>query len=262
MNEPLDQPLERDLHAFADGRLSDAEAGRVDAWLAAHPEAAERVRDWQRQSELLHQAFDPLAEEAIPDRWRARIEGASTWRRCLPLATAASWVAIGAFLGFLVGRDSSSAPITVSGNYFPRQAAIAHVVYTPEVRHPVEVGADQEDHLVQWLSKRVGQPLRVPGLSNHGFSLVGGRLLPGDSGPVAQFMYQDSTGLRLTMYVSRPDPTEGETSFRFAEESGIGVFYWIDRRFAYALAGSVPREQLLSVAEAAYRQLDHVASTN
>ncbi len=52
----------------------------------------------------------------------------------------------------------------------------------PEVRHPVEVTAAQQDHLVQWLSKRVGRPLKVPVLAAEGYELVGGRLLSGDGG--------------------------------------------------------------------------------
>src|SRR5204863_1436 len=79
-----------------------------------------------------------------------------------------------------------------------RRAAVAHAVYSPEVRHPVEVGADDEQHLLTWLSKRLGAKVRAPKLDEVGMSLVGGRLLPGDSGPVAQFMYQSQNGRRAT----------------------------------------------------------------
>src|SRR6185312_11907936 len=81
-----------------------------------------------------------------------------------------------------------------------RRAAIAHATYSPEVRHPVEVGADDEQHLVNWLSKRLGVKVRAPKLEEAGMSLVGGRLLPGESGPVALFMYQSQNGRRLTLY--------------------------------------------------------------
>ena len=37
----------------------------------------------------------------------------------------------------------------------------AHSVYVPEVRHPVEVRAEEE-HLVRWLTKRVGAPMCAP----------------------------------------------------------------------------------------------------
>jgi anti-sigma factor RsiW len=46
-----------------------------------------------------------------------------------------------------------------------------------------------------------------------------------------------------------------ETSFRFAADAPVPSFYWIDQGFGYALAGPVPRDVLMKLAEAVYRQL-------
>jgi anti-sigma factor RsiW len=54
--------------------------------------------------------------------------------------------------------------------------------------------------------------------------------------------------------VNRDDSRE--TAFRFAEESRVGVFYWIDRKLGYALSGEVDRSELLRIATAVYRQLN------
>lgn len=122
----------------------------------------------------------------------------------------AGWFFAGGVAGWFLhgarGTDSPSEPPS-----WARRAAVAHVVYSPEVRHPVEVAADQEAHLVAWLSKRLGTPLKIPRLDGLGFALVGGRLLPGGQGPVAQFMYQDGQGQRLTLYVrtNRAEPGNG-----------------------------------------------------
>ena len=101
-------------------------------------------------------------------------------------------------------------------------------MYAAEVRHAVEVDASQQEHLVRWLSKRLGTELKVPVLAAEGFELLGGRLLPGPEGPVAQFMYQDASGKRLTLYVNARSKSEGPTAFRFAKEGNVSVFYWID----------------------------------
>jgi len=96
----------------------------------------------------------------------------------------------------------------------------------------------------------------VPQLSAQGYALVGGRLLPGDRGPVAQFMYQDGKGVRLTLYIrSNPDATR-ETAFRFSQEQGISVFYWLDKNLGYALSGEIEKSDLLRVADAVYKQLN------
>ena len=119
-----------------------------------------------------------------------------------------------------------------------------------------EVGADQEEHLVRWLAKRLGASLKIPHLAAQGYALVGGRLLPSERGPAAQFMYQDMKGQRLTLYVRVSSDAREQTAFRFTQENSVGVFYWLDGRIGYALSGETDRSELLRVAEAVYRQLN------
>ncbi len=130
----------------------------------------------------------------------------------------------------------------------------AHTVYVPEVRHPVEVKAD-EAHLVRWLAKRVGADVRAPALGTLGWRLMGGRLLPDQGLPAAQFMYEDASGRRLTLYV-RKETGLNNTSFRFYEQDGFGSFYWIDRPLAYALSGRLSRDELMNLANIVYAQLE------
>jgi anti-sigma factor RsiW len=123
------------------------------------------------------------------------------------------------------------------------------------------VAASEQQHLVQWLSKRLDRPLKVPDLSSQGYALVGGRLLPGETGARAQFMFEDTAGERVTLYIGTLDANAAgaaaarETAFRFASEGPVPSFYWVDQGFGYALAGKLPRELLLKLATLAYRDL-------
>ena len=133
---------------------------------------------------------------------------------------------------------------------------MAHAVFSPDVRRPVEIRAEQEDQLVTWLSKRLGTPVRPPKLGALGYELIGGRLLPGGSGPVAQFMYHDVAGQRLTLYVSTENTRNRDTAFRFAQEGPINVFYWVNGQFGYALSAGIAKDDLARVATAVYEQLE------
>jgi anti-sigma factor RsiW len=124
----------------------------------------------------------------------------------------------------------------------------AHTVYFAEKRHSVEVKADQKKHLFKWLSKRLGPKLYTPVLTNAGYNLVGDRLLPDGGRPAAQFMYQNSSGDRLAVYLRR-DLQGEELSFRFIAEGEVSAFYWRDKSFAYALTGNIPRNKLLALAQ-------------
>jgi anti-sigma factor RsiW len=259
MSESDQSVGEVELHAWADRRLTDARRAEVEAWLAAHPEEAERAAAYRALNEQLRALYEPVLDEPVP----ARLEGAALHhRRWRAAAAIAGWIAVGAALGGVAGWQlhAQHGPAALAQPDIPviaRRAALAHATYAPEVRHPVEVGADQEQHLVAWLSKRLGGDVRAPRLESEGMTLVGGRLLPRDPGPVAQFMYQSAPGRRVTLYVRTEGPDQRETAFRFAREGNVRVFYWIDRKFGYALSSAdLEREELLRLANEVYRQLN------
>ena len=259
MNEPLLK--DTDLHAYVDGQLTAGRRTEVETLLAADHAAAERVRAFQAQNEALRKLFAPVLDEPIPDALRAAATPPAAKRSMLPrwslqrIAASLAIAALGGLIGWL-GHARYQPEMLVRNVPLPHQAAIAHAVFTPDVRRPVEVKAEQEDQLVTWLSKRLGTPVRPPKLGALGYELIGGRLLPGNSGPVAQFMYQEASGQRLTLYVSTEHPTNRDTAFRFAREGQINVFYWIDGAYGYALSASIPKDELARIATAVYEQLD------
>jgi anti-sigma factor RsiW len=243
---------EDELHAYVESVLPAGRAAEVEAYLAGRPDEAARVAAYREQIVALHREFDPIVDERLPHRLQFPRRH---WMRVLPRwAAVVAWFTLGGVTGWQLQAymaEQQTEEVT-----WPRRAAIAHAVYSPEVRHPVEVGAEHEAHLVAWLSKRLGAPLKVPYLGGQGYQLVGGRLLPGERGPVAQFMYQDSKGQRLTLYVRTNPDESGATAFRYADEHGVSVFYWLDRKLGYALSGEVAKDELLRLATAVHRQLN------
>ena len=83
-----------------------------------------------------------------------------------------------------MARGASAAAPT-GFDVFASEALDAYKLYVVEVRHPVEVPGNERAHMTQWLSKRLGEDLRVPDLQSIGLKLVGGRLLPGPTGAAA-----------------------------------------------------------------------------
>src|SRR5262249_582266 len=135
------------------------------------------------------------------------------------------------------------------------EAVDAYKLYAVEVRHPVEVPGNEEAHLTQWLSKRVGYQLRIPDLSPVGLKLVGGRLLPGPRGGAAAFfMYESTTGERVTLYSTRAGGPD--SALRYNVEGQIGAPYWADGASAYVVNGEANQERLHKVAETVYAQIE------
>jgi anti-sigma factor RsiW len=244
------KPSEDDLQAFADDLMAPQRRVKIAAYLETSPEDAERVAAYREQNAQLRAQFNPVLDEPIPQR----LTLLAPRRGLMRFALAAGWLVFGAAIGWLANGLVAKDPI--ASTTLAHRAAVAHAVYSPEVRHPVEVGADQQEHLVRWLSKRLGADLKPPILAASGYELVGGRLLPGDRGAVAQFMYQDAKGRRLTLYVSHMNTSQSDTAFRYSRENGVSVFYWVDGSLGYALSGDLPKRDLLGVATAVYKQLN------
>ncbi|MCB8823061.1 anti-sigma factor family protein [Microvirga rosea] len=257
---------EDDLHAYVDGHLRPERRAAIDDYLKAHPDAAAQVSSYVQHREELRQRLSAKGSEPIPTRLRvANIMAARKrsplrdWQRSA--AAAAIWLLVGSILGatshaWIVSKSGSANDGT---QQVGQEAIAAYRTYVTETAHPVEVGASQEAHLVQWLSRRVGKPLHAPDLTGQGYRLIGGRLLPAEASPAALFMYEDSSGRRLTLY-ARTDKEESSSSFRFESQGDISAFSWIDKNLSYVITGRIDRNALLKIAETVYHQSETVSS--
>jgi anti-sigma factor RsiW len=246
-----------ELLAFADGRLDAARNAEVEAWLVEHPDEVRQVEGWRKQTALLKEALDPVATEPVPPALAAAAEGRRPRRAFWRVASAAAAAAIVAFpLGMALGWYLTAAQMMIDqGERLAATGISTYRIYAAEVRHPVEVWADEEEHLVKWLTKRLGVPVKAPDLSRNGLKLVGGRLIAEEEMPLALLMYEDDSGRRFTLLVEHIADGR-QTAFRYVERKGAGAFYWVEGEVGYALTGPADRTALLLVAETVYEQLN------
>ena len=294
---------ESTLHAYVDEQLPPERAARVADWLLRHPRAAQQVLGWREQRESLKALHRDWLAEPVPPSLTTALRpqaptaaNASRWPRAW---AAALLLAVGLGAGVAGGwgghawwygkkeaaaMAAADAAARAAGRdpaipEYVRDAAIAHAVYQPEKRHPVEVGADQADHLMQWLSKRLGQPLYAPVLRDYGWKLVGGRLLPaGDDAAAgtsarastgaalarAQFMYENEAGERFTLYVSTGAVSpEAPVAFRLMQRVEAGQttrsLFWIDGKLAYALSGNFDERRLRVLTDLVHARIGMIA---
>ena len=246
-----------DIHLALDGELSADERADFEHWLDAHPDMKALSARFERDRATLAAALTPMLDEPVPARLAKLVSGEirprRSWTQYVRYAAAAAVLLVaGAAAGYGIGVRQS--PEDNLEDQIVGDAIVAHTMYAAEKLHVVEVGADQKDHLVGWLSKRVGTKLVAVDFSPEGFDLVGGRLLPLAERPAAQFMYQDQSGNRVSLYVTTDDQGE-ETGFRRYAEDGALALYWVDKGYCYAVTGAVGEDKLSAIAQAAYRQL-------
>jgi len=270
---------DQELHAYVDGTLSEARRATVDQLLEQDEALAARIGDYFSLNTMLHDRYDRVLDEPVPERLRSALKPVKPGKSWGAAANWPQFASMAAMLVFGVGvglsynalRPGNPAPAvgaagetgggltatryTEGITNFAQQAAIAHVVYAPDVQHPVEIGEDHEQDLVKWLSSRIGMDVHPPSLANSGFQLIGGRLLPGNDGPIAQFMYNDAHGERVTLCISRRHAQTKTTAFRLYQDGPVNVFYWVDGDIGYAVSGGIDHQLLLNLAHDVYAQL-------
>ncbi|HZP76444.1 MAG TPA: anti-sigma factor [Pseudolabrys sp.] len=242
-----------ELHAYVDGELPADRQEALTAWLASHPEDAALVTAWRAQADAIRARYGSIAQESVPER--LKLEQLTRRGRSFAAMAAAAVIAaffVGGATGWMAHGASAAQP---SGfDRFTAEAIEAYKVYVVEVRHPVEVSANERVHLGQWLSKRLGKQLVIPNLEKVGLKLVGGRLLPGPTGAAAFYMYEGPSGERFTMYCAPSNSPE--TALRFKDDQHVAAFYWVDKNVAFVVSGPSDRDRLKAISEAIYEQVD------
>lgn len=256
MTAPEDPISDDELHAFVDGQLDETRRHAVGEFLAAHPERAAELADWQRQNEAIFALYGHVAKEPVPTRLAAAAISRGIRRNRFDLsrlaAAAVFLFALGIGSGYLLrGPDQ---PVLAPDERLIAAAVDAHQLFTVQKRHPVEVAAVEKAHLTAWLSTSLDRPLSMPELSKAGLSLVGGRLLPSGESAAAQVMYETAGGERVTLYITPrlrndPDATRWETAGR------LDALYWTTGSITCTIVADLPRAEMEKIAQVVFAEL-------
>ena len=241
------------LHAYVDNEITGDQRAEIEALLAGDPEAQRTVDAWRQQRDALKRAFDGVLDEPLPASLSATVRqgGGAAMHPYMAMAAALALLLLGGLAGWFVAMDSGD---LVAENV-AREAIVAHEVYAVEVRHPVEVGAADKEHLQAWLSKRLGQDFNVPDLKDEGYTLLGGRLLAAADRPAAQLMYEDDHRNRITIYLTTQDKDQ-ETSVHVEEKGPLIACYWLDGKLAFVVAGEMELDPMMKLTHIIYEKFE------
>jgi anti-sigma factor RsiW len=247
MSEP--EIDEDELQAFVDGELPAARCTPVLAHLGRDPEALRRVAQYAAQTHELRrrlEALDLPEDDPTTVALQRRLAGRLTrpdyrgWlRRAASIAVllTAGWSGHALYQRYLEPHLPS----------LVIEAAQAHEVFGEDSERPVELTAASRVEMTAWFSRHLGEPVAIPSLRAVGLRLVGGRLLTGDDGPVAQLIYEDGEGRRLTLCLSS-EPADRGLEVELVEVDGLTAGYWQDGDLSYALVAETPDLQLIAIA--------------
>lgn len=253
------------LCAYLDNELDPSTRRDIERALAQDSALQAKLALWSAQSTQLRDALDEDLDEPIPESWLKLTQApAQTQTRTgpalrkqpppslaerlmqwLPSPRMATGLAFSVIVGIIIGKEVT--PRMNMDGQLVRLASVAHHVYSPDKRQPVEVKGE-DPTLVPWISKRLGAKVTPVNLTTSGFRFMGGRLLAGAEEPAGQFMYEDTAGKRITLFVRTEGAKGRSTDPECSAYRGVSVCYWYAGGVAYALSGEIDHNKLSALA--------------
>ena len=197
------------LLAYADGQLDGEQLRAVEAYLAANPDKAAEVANWQRQNEAIHALFGgrerahPVPSQPAPARTRI----CSPSGRELPaMSPQRDPVVLGSGIGWF-GRDFTA----------PRVAGATADRSRGDRPHALRKGKDSRGRSRgrrpepdEWLRTGSRRPSMPRTLRRRAMPFSAGACCrhPEDGlpGPAAQLMYENASAQRVTLYITAALP--------------------------------------------------------
>lgn len=229
-------PSERDLHAYIDHALSDAERQQIERYLQTQPEIAAQVQGWQRDAQSLRAALhDTLLQPDNPAldpaaiRQRRRQHTRRHWATAAVLLIAVSVGGLGGWQARQMTLLSSSLPMT--------DALVAHRMFAEQGVLPADYKVDQESDMQAWIDRYFSRAERLPDLSSAGFQPVSSRLLSTDQGAAAMVLYTNTSGQQISFYIRPPGPHNSLLPRGNRRDGDLQAEYWSGPGYNYAIVG-------------------------
>ncbi|WP_085718276.1 anti-sigma factor [Pseudomonas sp. B28(2017)] len=227
-------PSERDLHAYVDHQLSDADRRLVETFLANNPEMSTQVRAWQLDAQQLRAALggalqQPANPNLDPALIRRRLKRQSR-RHLASAAVLLIAVGVGGFSGWQARQ------MTLVGAPLPMTDALqAYRLIAQQEILPADYKAGDDGDMQGWLDRYFTRANRLPDLAGAGFKPVSGRLLSTDQGPAAMVVYQNLRGQKISFYVRPPGPKNFMLPRGSRSDGDLQAEYWSGGGYNYAM---------------------------
>ncbi|MNM64207.1 hypothetical protein D3C81_755950 [compost metagenome] len=227
-------PSERDLHAYVDHQLSDADRRQVETFLAGNPQMAAQVRAWQQDAQALRAALSgALQQPSNPDLDPAVIRQRLKRQSRRHLASAAVL-----FIAVSVGGVSGwqAREMTLASPQLPMTDALqAYRLIAQQGLLPADFKVGDDGDMQGWLDRYFTQANRLPDLSDAGFKPVSGRLLSTEQGPAAMVVYENQSGQKISFYVRPPGPKNFLLPRGSRSDGELQAEYWSGSGYNYAM---------------------------
>ncbi len=253
-----DPALDPELHAYVDGKLSPERAAEIEARLADDPARRAAVAAWMRDRDLIREAASDehptdlrteLLARELGRRVRARQIRTGLRQPALKQIAASVLIFATGWGGHMLYMSDSPASGPVEPRYVVQATVLGKTLADQGVQE-FDVSDARWQASLDWVSDQMQRKIESPKLEQLGLQVVGGRLLQGENGPLAQFTYETEGDRQII--VSMTPHADHEPSYAYAVRSVYGqpVAYWTKDGMDFSITGETDMQRLSTLASA------------
>jgi anti-sigma factor RsiW len=249
--------IEARLSAYLDGELAEDERHEIDRLVAADGEAQRVLEGLKKGSALGVAGFEAFLHDPVPLSLVRRIRQGTDitpgtervvdaprkkrrklWRGAL--AASCGMLLVGGSTGYLIGRTmDDNAPPTpiVKARTWLDDITDAHRLYSRQPRHLVEVTAENDEEIRNWLSASTGVAFTIPDLTASKLVFQGARLLIAAGKPTAQLLFKDEDGEVYAICFQRAEPATAADRMVESMRDDLALISWDEPGATYVVVG-------------------------
>lgn len=253
-----------ELGAYCDGELDGEDASRVEAALAEDADLRAEMSAMMEDRAALAAAVSlpeqgAAADEALrtlAGRLEARLAADRRRRRMRRSAIAGAaalavlivgWVGHAWLTGTALFSPGPAERAAAAVPGFVADAAGAHAVFAEDTIHPVEFTSADEPVMQAWFQSHLGPGAVIPHLEQIGFDLIGGRLLGDAEGAMAQILYKNAKGDKITLVFGKRAVPGGD-ELKLVHVGKRYASYWRQGEYSWAVVEDSPGADVSAVA--------------
>jgi anti-sigma factor RsiW len=289
----MQKPSDEVLVAYLDGELDEQQSKDIEAWLEHDPVARDRVAALVEAAGLVRAAFDETLREPVPERLIAAARGGEAapapgavvlpfrrksggpftvprrWLIGVPVAASMFGLMIGTGVGYFggqptkpqqaqklaeaTGQNSTQSWLDNVAGYYKLAVSAGGGDQFVDIR-PEGDGKQ----VVDKISQRIAQGVRVPDLKPWGLTFQGARLLVIEGRPAAQLFYTTDNKALGPITIVIGSSKRQDTPPTYERRQDVNLMYWRNRGRAYALVGQADIGYLWNLANDIAWQLDAI----
>lgn len=198
-------------------------------------------------------AYQGFVDEPVPSALFDSIESGTAKRLSLStIAIVALFVGMGISLAY-AKVSGSSAPLTPTQLPANMLALSAHNTFAVDLVHPVQVKANDMEHLENWLSYRVDSRVLLAEYNNVGYALLGANIVPDGKHASSMLIYENAMQERISVFTRYYGGSHDMSNIHSDKGLDLNLLSWQENGAQHTMVSSLELKELRTIFNTHYQ---------